>query len=118
MRRHLGRKVDRKERKKALPEMFPGEGPCSLIEAYEELSRPAFAIWIRMAVAEHDDLRAGRTKLTALLGYSRRQGNELLKELERKGFVTFLPGGRWRKTIVVIARRPLLAAGNFFTRFA
>lgn len=117
-RRRLGKRVDRTERKKARPVLFPDEGPCSIPEAYKTLSRPAFAIWIRMSVAERDELRAGRCKMVESLGYSRRQGYELFRELERKGFVRFLPGSSpWRKSVIVIVRKPLLEAGHGFTRF-
>jgi hypothetical protein len=117
-RRRLGKKVDRKERKKAAPEQYPDEGPCPLAEAYGQLSRPAFAIWIRMSVAPRAELRIGRAKLSRLLGYSRRQGDELLRELERKGFVTFIAHGPYRRTVVVITRKPLLEQGHSFTRFS
>lgn len=117
-RRRLGKKVDRKERQKAAPERYPDEGPCSLSAAYAQLSRPAFAIWIRMSVAERGDLRVGRAKLSRMLGYSRRQGDELLRELERKGFVAFIPHGPYRRTVIVIVRKPLLEQGHGFTRFS
>jgi hypothetical protein len=121
MRRRLGKRrplESKRERTKASPILFPDEGPCGLAEAYDQLTRGAFAIWIRMAVAERRELRVGRAKLSLMLGYSRRQGDELLRELERKGFVAFLPHGPWRRTVVVLTRRPLLERGHSFTRFA
>jgi hypothetical protein len=118
MRRRLGKRLDRKERTKAGPERYPDEGPCGLAEAYEQLSRGAYAIWLRMSVADRAELRMGRGRLSKLLGYSRRQGDELLRELERKGFVMFVPHGPWRRTIIVIVRKPLLERGHNFTRFA
>ncbi len=118
MRRRLGKRVDHKERTKAVPATYPNEGPCGLAEAYEQLTRAAFAVWIRMSVAERSELRMGRGKLSRLLGYSRRQGDEVLRELERKGFVAFIPHGPWRRTIVVVVRKPLLERGHGFTRFA
>lgn len=117
-RRRLGKKVDRKERQKAVPDRYPNEGPCPLAEAYEQLSRPAFAIWIRMSVAPRADLRMGRAKLSSLLGYSRRQGDELLRELDRKGFVACIAHGPYRRTVIVIVRKPLLEQGHSFTRFS
>lgn len=121
MRRRLGKRrplEGKRERTKAAPVLFPDEGPCGLAEAYDQLTRGAFAIWIRMAVAERRELRVGRAKLSLMLGYSRRQGDELLRELERKGFVAFIPHGPWRRTVVVLVRRPLLERGHSFTRFA
>lgn len=117
-RRRLGKRIDRKERKRATPEFYPDEGPCPLAQAYEELTRSAFAIWIRMSVAGKGELRMGRGKLSRMLGYSRRQGDELLRELERKGFVAFIPHGPYRRTVVVVVRRPLLEHGHGFARFS
>jgi len=117
-RRRLGKRIDRKERKRATSDLFPDEGPCPLAEAYDELTRAAFAIWIRMSVADRGELRMGRGKLARMLGYSRRQGDELLRELERKGFVAFIPHGPYRRTVVVIVRRPLLEHGHGFARFS
>ena len=120
-RRRLGRRrplEDKHERKKAVPSFYPDEGPCPLIEAYESLTRGAFAIWIRMSAASRGELRMGRSKLSRMLGYSRRQGDELLRELERKGFVAFVPHGPYQSTTVVIMRRPLLDEGHGFTRLA
>lgn len=117
-RRRLGKRIDRKERVRATRELYPDEGPCPLADAYEELTRAAFAIWIRMSVAGRGELRMGRGKLSRMLGYSRRQGDELLRELERKGFVGFIPHGPYRRTVVVILRRPLLEHGHGFARFS
>jgi len=118
MRAKLGKKVDRKERIKAVPSVYPNEGPCGLVEAYEQLSRPAFSVWIRLSVADPHELRQGRARLSRFLGYSRRQGDELLRELERTGFITFLPHGPWRRTVIVIVRKPLLERGHGFARFS
>lgn len=116
-RRRIGKRPDGHERAKAAPDLFPDEGPCPIADAYDQLTRRAFAVWIRLSVAEPDDLRAGRARLSDLLGYSRRQGDECLRELERKGFITFLPDGPWKRTSIVVARKPLLQRGHSFARF-
>ena len=118
MRRRLGKRIDRKERKKASPLLYPDEGPCGLADAYAQLSHQAFAVWVRLAVAERSALRMGRARLSKLLGYSRRQGDQVMRELELKGFIAFVPHGPWRKTIVVIVRKPLLETGHSFARLA
>lgn len=106
------------KRRKATPDLYPDEGPCDIAEAYDQLSRGAFAAWIRMCVAERDDLRQGREHLAEVLGYSKRQSDELIRELERSGFIATLPEGPWRRTVITIVRRPLLQRGNRFTRFS
>lgn len=118
MRRQLGKRTDRKERQKASPLRYPDEGPCGLADAYDQLSQQAFAVWVRLAVAERSALRVGRAQLSAMLGYSRRQGDQVMRELEHKGFIAFVPHGPWRKTIVVIVRKPLLETGHSFVRMA
>lgn len=109
---------DGHERHKATADLFPDEGPCPIADGYTELSRGAFAAWIRLCVAEPDDLRQGRQHLADLLGYSLRQSNELIRELERSGFIAVLPEGPWRKTVITIARKPLIQRGNRFARFS
>lgn len=117
-RRRIGKRPDGQERFKASPDLYPDEGPCPIADAYGQLTRKAFAIWIRLSVAEPDELRAGRARVSRLLGYSKRQGDEVLRELERCGFITFLPEGPWQRTTIVVVRKPLLQRGHGFARFA
>lgn len=116
--RRLGKRPDGFDRIKASPDLFPNEGPCDITEAYDQLSRNAFAVWIRLSVAEQEELRSGRTNLAERIGYSTRQCNEVLRELDRKGFITFLPEGPWRRTTIVVTRKPLLQRGHGFVRFS
>jgi len=118
MTRRRIKRPDGHERFKASPDMYPDEGPCPIADGYAQLSRKAFAVWIRLSVAEPDELRAGRTNVSALLGYSKRQGDEVLRELERNGFIAFLPDGPWKRTTIVVARKPLLQRGHGFARFS
>jgi hypothetical protein len=114
----IGKKSKKGERIKALPDRFENEGPIELPEAYEKLSHVAFAVWIRLSVASREDLHGGRQYIADILGYSQRRSNEILLELERKGFIIFMPEGPWQKTAIAIMRKPLLRRGANFTKFS
>lgn len=112
----LGKKGDGQKRFKATAEHFPGEGPSSIADAYDALSRHAFAVWMRLAVASSLELKGGRTGMADVIGYSGRRANEVLLELERKGFVSFIVNGVYRPTEIVIERRPMICRGDRFVR--
>ena len=109
----IGKKKDKEKRAKALPDTYPEEGPATIKEAYKTLSPPAFAVWMRLSVGKKEDLKSGRTNLSKLLGYSFRRSNEILLELARKGFICVLPNGPWRRTHIVILRKPLTREFKF-----
>lgn len=113
----LGKKKKKRERFKALPSVYVGEGPADIGDAYNELSRSAFAVWIKLSVVSDEDLHGGRQHLSGLCGYSERRFNEVLLELERSGYITFLPNGPYQPTTISISRKPLLKQGDKFTRF-
>ncbi len=113
----LGKRRSNKTRKcKALPENYPDQGPAKLDEAYGDLTRAAFATWIRLMVEprENETLKKGRGKVARMLGYSQRRSNEVLLELSRKGYVSFIFNGSGKPTEVVIERRAMISSrGNF-----
>ena len=115
----LGKKTRKgNERFKAVPDVYPGEGPIELAEGYETLSRAAFAVWLRLAVADDDDLHGGRGHIASMLGYSPRRSNEVLLQLERAGYISFIPNGPWQPTTIVIERRPAVRRGSRVVRYA
>lgn len=114
----LGRKSKKGERVKALPDRYENEGPIDISEGYKKLSRVAFAVWIRLSVASREELHGGRQYVAKLLGYSQRRSNEVLLELERKGFIMFISNGPWQKTAIAITRKPLLKKSYNFTKFS
>lgn len=107
---------DEEIRARATDDAYPGEGPCFIADGYAELTRSAFAVWVRLAVAEDEQLHAGRGELAKVLGYSRRQCNQLLRELELKGFIAPISDGPWQRTTVVLLRRPMISRGDRFMR--
>lgn len=66
--------------------------PATIIEAYNELSQEAFAIWMRLLVATDTQLRQGRKSISSLVGYSEGRSNAILRELKLKGYIRFVRG--------------------------
>lgn len=111
----LRQKADPRRRKPAV-EDYPNDGPITIAGAYSELSAPAFGAWLRLLVEDVETLRRGRSACARILGKSVRRSNEILMELNRKGYVEFARGGPSRPTAIVINRRPLISARSGFVR--
>lgn len=94
----------RKDKIKALSSDFPGMGNVDLKTAFEELTAPAFALWLRIS-GEREALRLGRSELARRTKYSRRRVCELLQELEHKGYVGFVRRSAPTPDGVIIHRR-------------
>jgi hypothetical protein len=104
------------QRKKATREDYPGEGPVEIADAYRELSRPAFAFWVRLQVAESKELVGGRKKLAKKLKISVRRMRRWTIELESKGYIT---SARYRPAPekFLIKRRGIIRAKHEFQRY-
>ena len=97
------------------PATFEGFGPIRIAEAYEELTRQGFAVWMRLVIMEYNEL-SNRKVLAKVLGYSVARSNQILRELKRKGYISFIVGASWEPTEVVIERRPFLEGRGKFVR--
>ena len=75
---------------KALPGAYENEGVADLAQAYDELTHSAYAVWIRLMILHPAKLYDGKRELCRILGYSSKRGHEVLRELERKGYVDFV----------------------------
>lgn len=77
--------------------------------AYSELSRPAFAVWIRLAGLRERELSHSRKRLASLLGYSEPRARAIFRELVRKGFLVIEPSrGPARPSRIFLVRRALV----------
>ncbi len=103
----------RKDKVKALSTDFPGMGNVDLVTAFEELSAPAFAVWLRIS-GEREALRMGREELARRTKYSRRRLSELLEELEHKGYVGLVKRDPPMPAGVVIHRRCVIGPRSGF----
>lgn len=100
------------------PDNFPGHGPAKISEAYAELTHHGFAVWMRLMVATDDELRAGRRKMARLLGYGDERSNGVLRELKRKGYISFIVNDPGLPTQIVIERRALITSKARFVRLS
>ena len=95
-------------RSKTTPELFPWEGPADIETAYSELSCPALAVWLKLLSYDSKTLKSGRCSLSKSLGYSQRRSNQILRELERKNYISFTTHGSGKPTEVVVERKLLI----------
>ena len=110
------RKIGMSRKSKALPGAFQHDGTATINQAYSELSRSAFAVWIRLMAEPPDVLKLGKAHLAGLLGYGLRRTDEVLTELRRKGYIGVIrPEGVAAPLTIVIRRRALINArvGSF-----
>lgn len=110
----------RSVRSKAHPDRYQGEGPVTIAQAYEELSKEAFATWMRLQVEPATTLSAGREAIAAALGITSRSLNTHLAELRRVGYVRTLReySGRVGPATLLIERRALIRASDGFVRLS
>lgn len=64
--------------------------PASIEEGFQTLSKPAFALWIRLMVVPTLDLRRGRCHVIRCLGVKKSQFNVALRELSNKGYIRLI----------------------------
>jgi len=103
---------------KATKELFPWEGPADIETACEELSCPALAVWMKLLTYDSKTLKSGRTALAHKLEYSQRRSNQILRELERKNYISFIPHGSGKPTEVVVERKLMIKSGYAVTRLS
>lgn len=68
---------------------LPKEGdiPVSIPQAYSQLSRSAFSVWILCSHINDSDFKKGRKRLSEICGYSKAQINRIISELVQKGYL-------------------------------
>ena len=93
--------------------------PATIEEAFKELSRRAFAVWIRMMVTPPDKLR-GLARMSKMLGCSSRNLRTVLTELRFKNFIELvrLKEGRRGFLEVKLTRRAMLVGADHFIKLS
>jgi len=92
---------------------------AKLDDAYEELTRAAFAVWLRMSADSTVVLQhSGVHNLAKRYGYARRGFFEVLRQLRNKGYVRYNTPPRGESISVTIARRPLLVGVDQFVKLS
>lgn len=92
-------------------------GPVGLAEAYTELSKSAFSVWIRLNSMTQKELRSGKSVLCKILGYKSERGISVLEELERSGYIGFVVTEyRKARAVVILRRAKIRFRGSYFVR--
>jgi len=90
------------------------DDPATITEAFKELSKSAFAVWIRLMMVPEKQL-VNRIEMAKLLEYSPAQCNSILRELKQKGYLKMIRGSKvGDPTRFVIKRRAIIAGPNQF----
>lgn len=88
-------------------------------EAYCDLTREAFAVWVRMSVDSKKVLEhSGVATLAERYRYKRRGFFDILRQLRNKGYVRFNTPPRGEIVSVFIERRPLLVGADHFVKLS
>lgn len=90
----------------------------TIVDAYNELSRTAFALWIRMCVhPTHELEKLGMYKLAKKFGYTRRTFYEQVQVLRNAGYVRYATT-HGRAAQIRIAKRPMLIGVDQFIKLS
>lgn len=88
-------------------------------EGYTELTKPAFAVWIRLMIEPERILEGGVERLGRALGYRRRGFFQVMQELRNKGYVRVIAGPCPRiPSMVKIQRRAMLVGRDHFIKLS
>jgi transposase len=90
----------------------------TIVEAYDQLSRTAFALWIRLAVHPAHELETlGMYKLAKKFGYSRRTFYDQIQILRNSGYLRYVSQhGRVAK--IRLTKKPLLIGVDQFIKLS
>ena len=86
---------------------------ATIIEAYEELTPTAFAVWIRLMASEPNQL-IGVSKIAKMINFSVTQTRAWLRELKFKGYIKISSTNPGAPSIVTLWRKAKLSGPNQF----
>lgn len=88
--------------------------------AYDDLTRQAFAVWVRMMVEPESALNGlGVEGLARKFSYKQRAFFEVLRQLRDKGYIRIVSAARPGKpAAILIAKRPLLVGRDHFVKLS
>lgn len=86
-----------------------------LIDAYNELSKMGFAVWIRLCLVQ-DIESYSFAKLRVVLNYKSQVFNDVLLHLKECGYIELRRYGNGKKGSVSIIKRPLLTGFDRFIK--
>jgi len=94
--------------------LVPESEGFALDHAWRELTRDAFALWIRLMLEPKRALNAGCKSLARRLGMAHRTFMRHLKELRDKGYLRIVSTGARMPSVVIITRRAMLVGLSQF----
>lgn len=95
------------------------QSSSTISEAFEDLTSPAFAFWIRLHLTTDKELDSGRRGLAKTLGMKEPSLNRLIAELRRKGFVKVRRSEKnRRRSRIILARRAILKGRDRFIKLS
>jgi hypothetical protein len=86
----------------------------SIEVAYEELTRSAFNVWIRMHVMTPNQMAMGRAKIAKVFGYSPDRSNVIMRELFHKGYIVPEARGFFKSTTFHLTKRASIRGSAYF----
>lgn len=90
-----------------------------LEEAYNDLTREAFAVWIRLMVEpDHVLERAGMWKIAEKCNYGKRQFSNILRQLRNKGYLRYRSTSPGVPVKLHVAKRPMLIGFDRFVKLS
>ncbi|KKL80697.1 hypothetical protein LCGC14_2002140 [marine sediment metagenome] len=97
----------------------PGQQTASINDAYTELSKAAFAIWIRLMTETNPAHLQTKKRVAKVLGYSSDQAcKRVLEELVEKGYIEFRNDSKGPGCRLVLVKRALLVGRDHFVRLS
>ena len=88
-----------------------------LDEAYDDLTREAYAVWIRLQIVpDHELRRFGLIHLAEKFRYRQRQFGTVMRQLRNKGYVRYQAGLPGVPANIQITKRPLLVGFDRFIK--
>lgn len=91
----------------------------TLPEAYRELTKTAFAVWVLLHTMTEAELSAGRKVIASALGKTTSSANDVFRELRRKGFVGIVRSDEDRRLAkITLKRRAILKGTDRFIKLS
>jgi len=92
---------------------------CTIPEGYRELTKTAFAVWVRLHAMTETELSAGRKAIASTLGKTTSSANDVFRELRRKGFVGVERADNDRRRAkITLKRRAILKGTDRFIKLS
>ena len=100
----------------SINDLLPEPEAVSIDQAFEELKRSSFALWIRMMTLSPSDMAAGRLHLARELGWSRDSFNVHVRDLVENGYIELRPSPGY-PTKLVLLKVPSMPMPNYFIKY-